>query len=574
MRILDVGLLWVYLRRAKEPYRRRICPRTALVIYTLMIKISLIIDSKETDITNDLKNWDDIELSFTRKDFGGIYRKFAKKFEFVKGAYDLLTDLYLSKYIESSAKIVIYRQINDLTYKEAYRCSLDFMSYSDDGYTLTLSAIDDDTYSIINSQKSQTFDIPVSDINKISLIYKRIYLNNRVSWVINPNDPDNEQTDLDVYPIRFALATEFPMVYGDANFPIKGMIEQFDIGSHVGELSYYSMTSFVKALAPVSIRLILKFDMRLDSYDMDFMPSLCLGKRKKEEIEFPKEDIAYFSGIGQIVNVNIDRGIDLEEGDELMLFFVYPNSIITYAKATLLNVKDISVTYIAKGDPVTIDAIRASDLLTSLLKKIGLKDYTGEIKTGNIPIPYIMAAESIRGIKDAKIHTSFSKFTEFAKAVLGYDWEIDDVNRKVIFKPLGDFYDSVTDPLPLTEINSMTHTIDSSVVYSGVEVGYDKQEYDEINGRDEFHFTNSFSTGIKATDNVLKLISPYRADPYGIEFLVTERNEETKDTDSDNDVFIVDAVFGSGGLTPRTMIVEPSYPRTGVLVPDTMFNAA
>ena len=140
-----------------------------------MIKISLIIDSKETDITNDLKNWDDIELSFTRKDFGGIYRKFAKKFEFVKGAYDLLTDLYLSKYIESSAKIVIYRQINDLTYKEAYRCSLDFMSYSDDGHTLTLSAIDDDTYSIINSQKSQTFDIPVSDINKISLIYKRIY---------------------------------------------------------------------------------------------------------------------------------------------------------------------------------------------------------------------------------------------------------------------------------------------------------------------------------------------------------------------------------------------------------------
>ena len=105
-------------------------------------------------------------------------------------------------------------------------------------------------------------------------------------------------------------------------------------------------------------------------------------------------------------------------------------------KAEVSNVKDISVTYIDKGEPVTIDAIRASDLLTSLLKKIGLKDYTGEIKTGNIPIPYIMAAESIRGIKDAKIHTSFSKFTEFAKAVLGYDWEIDDVNRKVIFKAI------------------------------------------------------------------------------------------------------------------------------------------
>ncbi len=72
-----------------------------------------------------------------------------------------------------------------------------------------------------------------------------------------------------------------------------------------------------------------------------------------------------------------------------------------------------------------------------------------------------MAAESIRGSRTQRYIRHSLSSRSFAKAVLGYDWEIDDVNRKVIFKPLGDFYDSVTDPLPLTEITSMTHTIDS-----------------------------------------------------------------------------------------------------------------
>lgn len=531
------------------------------------IKITLIIKNKEIDITSELKNWDDIELTYKRKDFGGIYRTFAKKFEFIKGAYKALKQLYLSEGLVSSAKIVIYRQINDLTYKEAYRCSLDFMSYSDDGHTLTLSAIDDDTYSIINSQKSQTFDIAVSDMPQVKMTYERMYLNNRVSWSVNPTD---EQTETGVYPIEYFGNHEFPMVYNDVNFPIPGRLVQYDIGTY--HEASESILPFVESLTNITVRLVLNFDITPLSAPDAVSPGLYLWLTDKDNVTISKENIAGLGFIGEKQEVRIDKDIELKQGYRLKLFI--DAATLDTMKAEVSNVKDISVTYIDKGESVSIDVVKTSTLLTKILANMGLKDYTGEIKTGNIPIPYIMAAESIRGIKDAKIHTSFSKFTEFAKAVLGYDWEIDDVNRKVIFKPLGDFYDSVTDPLPLTEINSMTHTIDSSVVYSGVEVGYDKQEYDEINGRDEFHFTNSFSTGIKATDNVLKLISPYRADPYGIEFLVTERNEETKDTDSDNDVFIVDAVFGSGGLTPRTMIVEPSYPITGVLFPDTMFNAA
>ena len=60
-------------------------------------------------------------------------------------------------------------------------------------------------------------------------------------------------------------------------------------------------------------------------------------------------------------------------------------------------------------------------------------------------------------------------------------------------------------------MNGLDLSINESLIYSGVDVGYDKKDYDEINGRDEFHFTNSFSTGLSINDNVLKLISPIGA---------------------------------------------------------------
>ena len=60
-----------------------------------------------------------------------------------------------------------------------------------------------------------------------------------------------------------------------------------------------------------------------------------------------------------------------------------------------------------------------------------------------------------------------------------------------------------------------------------------------MNGRDEFRFTTEYTTGIDITDNVLELISPYRADVYGIEFLSQKRGQDTTDSESDNDVFFV-----------------------------------
>lgn len=81
------------------------------------------------------------------------------------------------------------------------------------------------------------------------------------------------------------------------------------------------------------------------------------------------------------------------------------------------------------------------------------------------------------------------------------------------------------------------YSVDSGAIYSSVTVGYDKKDYDSINGRDEFNFNNTYTTGCTISDKKLSLISKYRADSYGIEFTAQKRGKDTTDSNADNNVF-------------------------------------
>ena len=113
------------------------------------------------------------------------------------------------------------------------------------------------------------------------------------------------------------------------------------------------------------------------------------------------------------------------------------------------------------------------------------------------------------------------------------------------------------------------YSVNSSLIYSSVKVGYDKQDYDSVNGRDEFRFTDEYTTGITLTNNVLDLISPYRADAYGIEFLAAKRGEDTTDSDSDSDIFFVGVSVSEGEYK---LIRGGDYSIAGVISPESMFN--
>ncbi len=107
-------------------------------------------------------------------------------------------------------------------------------------------------------------------------------------------------------------------------------------------------------------------------------------------------------------------------------------------------------------------------------------------------------------------------------------------------------------------------------MYSEIQVGYEKQDYDlGNNGNDEFNFSNIYTTGVTLNSSKLSLISPFRADCYGFEEMTEKRGEDTSSTDSDQQTFIVKVSsqkVDDKYMIDRSITIEGAYT-------DTVFNA-
>lgn len=539
-----------------------------------MIKAVLLIGGKRYDVTDHLKNWEDVEISAKRKDLCGVVRSFSNKFEFVKGAYDLLEAEYLSNYTKASAILVIGVLNDSWGYNEKFRCKLDFSTYQSDGYTISINAIDDSVASIINANKSQVYDIPVSELKEDTLYYDRIKLLNKSTMYITPNFENELMPDYDRFmALRLqSRETLLPLAYGEISTPVKGVMEVYDVGMDIpydnaGKTGYFALCLVDKIEINLRIRMVVDLlTTAVTSLHIRHMSAD--NKLKSDKAILLSED----GSSAGVTFVDESLSYAMRDGDRLIAYILCVTSIGEDIDEIIKISRDYDfyIDYSARNKPVNIDAFSPKKLLSSLLSRMGVS-LSGDIVSGSMPIPWMMAAESVRGIKDAKVHTSFSKFCDFAKALLGYDYEILD--NSVRFRHMNDFF--VNETKELDHVSNMELSVDESLIYSGVEIGFDKQDYDEINGRDEFHFKSSFSTGLDIKDNILSLISPYRADCYGLEFLANERDEESKDTDSDNDIFIAHArKDGDRLVLVREANGGGIYAVTGVLFPDTIFNAS
>lgn len=139
--------------------------------------------------------------------------------------------------------------------------------------------------------------------------------------------------------------------------------------------------------------------------------------------------------------------------------------------------------------------------------------------------------------------------------------------KQVIFAHRSELFDPDGPLLVVEDAVDPEFSIDASIIYSTVEIGYAQEKSDNVNGREEFNGTHVYTTGITVTDHTLTLKSKYRADTYGIEFAAQKRGEDTTDSEVDEDVFFVLCQEISGAFYP-----DRSTDIVGTISPDA-FNA-
>lgn len=524
-------------------------------------RCELLIGGIAYDATNELVNWADVEMSFKRSDYDGVVRSFSTKFEFANGAYSLLLKEYLSNYLNSSATLVFYTRNNSWLLNEKFRCALDYSTFAYNDTTCEINAVDNSLASLIKAKKGTQYEYPVSELKESQpLYYDRLEMTSEIQWTI----PIEDNISKDIYVDKTGRAYMIPLYLVKSEIATKNIVEVKDQEERVSEKNYPGEDDYcLKYIGNGSLEIHVK---------ARFTISIPIGT--EGYLSIGTGDKYSFNSSIQNQLINIDREYTIGTAIEVVYISVHFDKIPLPFQMGIHDITTpLTVSFMSRDTPVNIDVIKPITLLNRLLRSINNeKDgVTGEISIPNqdafagIKNAMIVPAESVRCLNKAKIYTSYTKFANWMSSEFGFvpvisDNKVTFVHRNTLFqdKEIKNLKDGTTD---------LEYNVNAGLVYSRLKVGYDKQDYDSVNGRDEFHFTNEYTTGVTLTDNVLEMISPYRADAYGIEFLVAKRGEETTDSDSDNDVFFVGASLSGG----KYQLIRWNI--AGVISPSTMFNA-
>lgn len=194
-------------------------------------KCELVVGGYSYNVTDNLVNWDDVEMSFKRNDYDGVVRSFSTKFQFSNGAYSLLVSEYLRNYLNSSASVIFYTRNNSWLWNERFRCALDFSTFTDNGTTCEINAVDDSLASIIKAKKGTQYEYPVSEIKEnTQLNYDRIQMTSKIEWIpTGTTDDDGNMSN--TFELKDGKTTSygFPMyIKGTPEIAVKNIVEVYD----------------------------------------------------------------------------------------------------------------------------------------------------------------------------------------------------------------------------------------------------------------------------------------------------------------------------------------------------------
>lgn len=516
------------------------------------------------DVTQNIENLDSLENVLSRDGVSGVISEVSFEISFVLSAKDFVKDIFFRKGLYGKALLKIYRRGNfDNDYKLIKDINLDFSTYQEYADRVTVEAAKFDLLEIINSEGKTKYEVPVSEISDTKKWkYERMnFINNGVYELVTSDMTVAQITDLIAFSLNLSSSELIPgegidfvsqtLTYGKTNYFIQNNGKS--VNMHIKMMFKFIFEGEIKVHNPFETEIdknsLLSIQLYRLSSEGNFKESIKSWFLAPETLSIDGEK---YTGIFSDT-MNVDKIVTIEPNERICLGFSSVNNMgmaVTiqsgYYRFESLeegNKPILTAYYTTKSqESHEIDIIDPTTLMQHYLNEMSGVNGLFSVQINWSESNYktmLIAAESIRQIPGAKLYGSPNDFFDWMK-VLGYEYDID--GTKLIFNFRDEYFKSSFAAMSMQkdEIADLIIKADNTYAYTSVEIGYDKQDYDTMNGRCEPNGMFSYTTGyITRTDNKLSLISPYRADSIGIEMLCQESDKQTTDTDSDNDVFFV-----------------------------------
>ncbi|MDE7440943.1 MAG: hypothetical protein K2M69_02100 [Muribaculaceae bacterium] len=551
----------------------------------------------------DLQNWEEIRCSYKRGNYDGVVRSFTSQFTFVAKARRILLDLYLKDRYNAEASISVHTLTDRWGWLERFRCPLDFSTASWNSHTFSLNALDNSLEAMIKSNKGTKYELVIgTDISaSASMRFDRLPMKESATYKLTFGETFDDNPDIVVKFAKggfvwignigseVAVNTSVHFLDDQKDTSDGYVIEakkhtdvtldfsltwRTDVGEGLGgtniiaEILRDGQIVSTIALAQVNRTSLKNYGIYTSSTSLPDVNSMVDKKEGYAVIGgivwVCKEQHYYMGYTSRFVWESTGKTpetyflmsrsgsveLSLQSGDKVRINHSIMGALEEYVTYRFTE-SEFVFRWKGIGDPEYINLIKPVDAATALLGKVSEgKEVAVSISDhdGRLASTWLMAAESARGLEEARFYSSFSEFCEWMSAVFGYVYVLED--NAVRFLHRSELFDTSAATKCISNCRDLTYNVDNSAIYSSVTVGYDKKDYNSVNGRDEFNFSNTYTTGCSVSDKTLSLISKYRADCYGIEFAVQKRGADSTDSDSDSDVFFVLCTDNGGQLVP------------------------
>lgn len=511
---------------------------------------------KPLEFTPD--GWKKIQIQNQRNGtYFAVDRSFTVPLEYVKDGGQILKHIYYNYGIEAKVYMSICEQqlYFDAThygfyYKLLYRGEIDLANFKHDGVKVTVNIMEGGIVKLIKAYENTKYEIPVDVPDAVDVYMDGVELQASANYTVQPGNTGGLHLPgwLYINSEGTSLNVETNTVYLRAGSINTTTSDEWLIKNIGGSAITFTLQGFIKVRASANGVYIFGFQTSSNAV-------------------FPVYTNNSFPG-GVDTTIPFNINITLQPGEKLFSIASWNNTLflLSYLDG------DLKISFGSSYRPSTIKALRPLYVFQQLISKISSGQYTAQSDylANSISDVVVTCGDAIREIPGAVIKTSLRDFFTSYNSHFGLGMGMLGTGLRLEQKS---FWVQYTDVIDLGEVSKMKVSPANDLLVNNIKIGTPEQKYDDVNGKQEFNTTAEYSAPITRVAKDLNLVSPYRADCYGIEFTrLNLDGKDTTDNESDNDVFIIhieDAPRGDGLYhLDRSLNAGAA----GLLSPTTVFN--
>lgn len=516
--------------------------------------------STPTPLPHTPDGWQDKSIKYSRSlHYLSQFRSFTTPLKYVKEAAYMVRDQLYRYGTERKLYQVIHRLDKSFgggwVHRFFYKGELDLSQAEDSDFDITVNIMEGDLIKLFKANETTEYEIDIDVDDAVVVKMDGHYLNEKHNFIV----PDIAQSS--THLLYTSFLNKEGTAFGVTSYTVNG-----DQPGDLTESRNYCFT-VTQDIAGMHLTGRVKFVCAGASTHYQLMLRTNTGRN----LIIWESDVT----VGQTYTIDFDYVFDAFAGDRFFLEGATPNALFFIAQ---YEETQFALTFKSRYKTTFIKGLRPAYVAQKLLDKItgGGYAFTSTYLTTEWENLLITSGDAIRGIVGATLKISWSDFfdsynvpTNLCSGIRNQTLFIE--KKADAFKP--------TIQLAMGEVKDLHISTAKDFQYNVVKVGYPNTDTEDVNGKDEFNVTQTYTSPITRVNKALELISKVVASMYEIEITrINLDGKTTTDNNNDNKSFFLHvektATTGTGD-EPATYykLLRNTYTSvSGLLNPISAFN--